>query len=109
MSVTLGEQYTDSITGFTGMAVSRDEHFERRTRVALKPKHGKDHKSKTKWFDECSLIAVADRIEAKDAYIKTLEAVRDAAERYRVHRAQTEAILGVELDEIIDAAKEPTK
>lgn len=72
MSVTLGEQYTDNITGFTGMATMRCEYLARHTRVSLERAYEEDHKRKIEWFDECSLIAIAKRVEAKGRLVVVL-------------------------------------
>lgn len=59
--VTLGKQYTDSITGFVGIAVSRTEFLYGCVRVGLDHKHlGEDKKLlDTAYFDEQRLLTTS--------------------------------------------------
>jgi hypothetical protein len=56
--VKLGEQYTDTITGFTGIATARSEFLYGCVRVQLEMSHhGKEYKpTEAQWFDEQRLI-----------------------------------------------------
>jgi hypothetical protein len=53
MAIKLGSKVRDSITGFTGIAVSRTEHLFGCVRVSIEPQECKDGKPvDICWFDE---------------------------------------------------------
>ncbi len=55
--IELGKQYTDSITGFTGIATARTVYLNGCVRVALQGKVDKDGKiAEAEWIDETQLI-----------------------------------------------------
>ncbi len=56
MKVKLGETYTDSISGYTGVAVASTEYINGCVRVSLQGKVDKDNKiPDVEWFDEQQL------------------------------------------------------
>ena len=50
--VTLGNTVTDTITGFTGVAVSRTVHLYGCVRIGVEASALKDGKPLLEWFDE---------------------------------------------------------
>lgn len=61
--VTLGKQYTDSITGFVGVAVSRTEYLYGCVRVGLE---GAIKPGESFWFDEQRLTETTNAISGGD-------------------------------------------
>lgn len=59
-SIKLGHNYTDSVTGFSGIAIARIEYLTGCTQYQLQPKIDKDGKvPDSVWFDENRLSANA--------------------------------------------------
>ncbi len=57
MKVELGETYTDIVSKFEGMAISRTEYFFRCPTVGLVPAMLKDGKPiEPQWFEESRLV-----------------------------------------------------
>lgn len=63
MKVTLGKQYKDSISGFSGVAVARTTYLFNCVRVMLSPTKLKDDGDflPDTWFDEQILVAVRSK------------------------------------------------
>ena len=57
--IKLGEAYTDSITGFTGIAVSMHTYLYGCVRYTLE-RLDKDGKIQDEWFDEQRLVPVSN-------------------------------------------------
>jgi len=55
--VQLGDKVTDSITGFSGVAVVRAEYLDKHVRVCVESTELKDGKPVAEWFDEERLKA----------------------------------------------------
>ena len=57
--IELGAIVVDTITGFTGVAVSRIDYLEGTSRIEVQPAHVKDDGDmiEPKWFEEARLYA----------------------------------------------------